>query len=95
MDVADVPENIDGIPYITEDDGHIVMLITYGAVIQKAVLCKEAQTEERLYDKGRVGDIFSLKALHGWKEDASPSTVNQTLVIASEEQARKAIDLLK
>lgn len=95
IDIAAVSDNIDGIPYITDDDGHIVMLITYGAVVQKAVLCKEAQTEERLYDKGRVGDIFSLKALHGWKEDASPSTVNQTLVIASEEQARKAIDLLK
>lgn len=59
------------------------------------MLAIEAQTEERLYSKGRVGDIFSLKAVHGWKEDTAPQTVNQTLVIASEEQARQAINLLK
>ena len=59
------------------------------------MLAVEEQTEERLYSKGRVGDIFSLKAVHGWQEDQAPQTVNQTLVIATEEQARKAIDLLK
>ena len=55
----------------------------------------EEQTEERLYSKGRVGDIFALKAVHGWEEEQSPHTVNQTLVIATEEQAREAIKMLK
>lgn len=80
---------------ITDAEGHEVALITYSEALQKAMLAVEEQTEERLYSKGRVGDIFSLKAVHGWKEEQSPQTVNQTLVIATEEQARKAIDLLK
>lgn len=80
---------------VTDGEGNRIALITWSEALQKAVLAVEEQTEERLYSKGRVGDIFSLKALHGWQEDQSPQTVNQTLVIATEEQARKAIDLLK
>lgn len=80
---------------VTDTEGHEVVLITYSEALQKAMLAIEEQTEERLYSKGRVGDIFSLKAVHGWQEEQSPQTVNQTLVIATEEQARKAIDLLK
>ena len=80
---------------ITDAEGNEVVLITYAEALQKAMLAVEEQTEERLYSKGRVGDIFSLKAVHGWQEDQAPQTVNQTLVIATEEQARKAIDLLK
>lgn len=80
---------------VTDDEDNEIMLIPYSEALQKAVLAVEEQTEERLYSKGRVGDIFSLKALHGWQEDQTPQTVNQTLVIATEEQARKAIDLLK
>ena len=79
---------------IHNDDGDIA-LITYSQALQKARLAVQEQTEERLYMKGRVGDIFALKAVHGWQEEQSPQTVNQTLVIATEEQARKAIDLLK
>ena len=59
------------------------------------MLAVEEQTEERLYSKGRVGDIFSLKAVHGWQEDNTPQTVNQTLVIASPEEAERAIKMLK
>ena len=80
---------------ITDAEGNEVVLITYAEALQKAMLAVEEQTEERLYSKGRVGDIFSLKAVHGWQEDQAPQTVNQTLVIATEEQARKAIDFLK
>lgn len=72
-----------------------IMLTCWSEMLQKAMLAIEEQTEERLYEKGRVGDIFALKAVHDWKEEASPQTVNQTLVIATEEQARKAIELLK
>ena len=83
-----------GIPYVKQGDKD-VLLIPYSQIIEKAELILERETEERLYKSGRVGDIFSLKALHGWKEDNSPHTVNQTLVLASPEQARKAIELLK
>ena len=72
-----------------------IMLIEWSRLLKKGMLAIEEQTEERLYNKGRVGDIFALKAVHDWKEEASPQTVNQTLVIATEEQARKAIELLK
>lgn len=86
---------------LTDDSAYVdsknnrILLIPYSSIVQKALQLVESQTEERLYQKGRVGDIFALKAKHGWQEDTAPSTVNQTLVIASEEQARKAIELLK
>jgi hypothetical protein len=95
IDLDTITDDIDGIPYVVDDKGAVVLLIVHSEILQKAMLAIEAQTEERLYSKGRVGDIFSLKAVHGWREEASPQTVNQTLVIASEEQARKAIDMLK
>lgn len=88
-------DTINNIPCITGADGVVVMLISYSEILQKAMLAIEAQTEERLYSKGRVGDIFSLKAVHGWQEETSPHTVNQTLVLASPEQARGAIKMLK
>lgn len=95
INIDTVETYIDGIPYIEDNENNKILLIVHSGILEKAMLAIEAQTEERLYCKGRVGDIFSLKAVHGWKEDHQPQTVNQTLVIASEEQARKAIDLLK
>ena len=80
---------------IENDEGEKIALIMYSEALQKAMLAIEEQTEERLYSKGRVGDIFALKAVHGWKEEASPQTVNNTLVLATPEQAREAINLLK
>ena len=79
---------------ITDEDNNDIMLITYSQALQKAMLAVEEQKEERLYSKGRVGDIFSLKAVHGWQEDNTPQTVNQTLVIASPEEAERAIKML-
>ena len=73
----------------------MVWLIAFGELIEKGELLLEAETERRLYKSGKVTDIFALKSLHNWKEEQSPQTVNQTLVIASAEQARKAIELLK
>lgn len=90
--------DIDNIPAITVniDNNNVdILLITWRELLEKAMLSIEEQTEERLYSKGRVGDIFALKAVHDWKEEASPQTVNQTLVLASPEQAREAINLLK
>ena len=83
------------IPTFTNSEGQEILLIPYSEALQKAVLRVEEQTEERLYSKGRVGDIFSLKAVHGWQEDSQPQTVTNNLVIASPEQAKRAIDLLK
>lgn len=87
--------DIDGMEAVINSEGEVVLLNCYSEILQKAMLMLEEQTEERLYKSGRVGDIFSLKAIHGWREEQSPQTVNQTLVIATEEQAREAIKLLK
>lgn len=93
IDIDTIP--LDGIPTATDDDGNEIALIAYSEALQKAMLAIEEQTEERLYSKGRVGDIFSLKAVHGWQEDSHPQQVTNNLVIASPEQAKRAIDLLK
>lgn len=90
----DATGTYDGYLYY-KDGGERVLLCTYSEIFERIHLRIEAQAEERLYTKGRVGDIFALKAKHKWQEEENPKTVNQTLVIASEEQARKAIDLLK
>ena len=94
INTSDAQINDDGFPYIITENGEI-LLIPYSDVMQKAILLKEAADERRLLKKGRVADIFNMKALHNWQEETSPHTVNQTLVIASEEQARKAIEALK
>lgn len=83
-----------GIEYVVNEAGEVVLLIEYRELIQKAQLMIEEQTEKRLYKSGRAGDIFALKALHGWEDTPQHQTVNQTLVIATEEQAREAIRLL-
>ena len=83
------------VPTITDERGAEIPLITPSEALQKAVLAVEEQTERRLYEKGRVGEIFALKAVHGWQEDSQPQTVTNNLVIASPEQAKRAIDLLK
>lgn len=91
---ADIYLNSDNLP-ATMVDNREILLIAFGDLVEKGELLLEAETEKRLYKSGKVGDIFALKSLHGWQEETSPQTVNQTLVIATEEQARKAIELLK
>lgn len=95
IDVDSITKTIDGIPVYVDSNGSDILLIAFSQIFQKALLLIAEQTEERLYQKGRVGDIFALKAQHGWQEEQSPQTVNQTLVIATEEQAREAIKMLK
>lgn len=97
IDTDNIVDELDTIPVvsITINGQNVdVMLITWAELLQKAMLSIEEQTEERLYSKGRVGDIFSLKAVHGWQEEQTPHTVNQTLIIG-ESDARKAIEALE
>lgn len=102
IDLDTIDTSIDTMPYVAGPNADfdtmkdVVLLIPYSSLIQKAHLLIAEQTEERLYLKGRVGDIFALKAQHGWQEDEQQArTVNQTLIIADENQARKAIEMLK
>lgn len=94
IDAASASMTDDGIPYISVDN-RVILLICYSEILQKALLMKEAEDERRLLKKGRVADIFNMKALHNWQEETSPHTVNQTLVLASPEQARDAIKMLE
>lgn len=87
-----VDEN--GCQCVLDGNGETVLLIPYSEILQKAELMLEEQTELRLYKSGKVGDIFALKALHGWQDSGQPQVVNQNLVIASPEQAKEAIALL-
>ncbi len=94
---ADIYINRDSLP-VTMIDNREILLIPFSELIEKGELLLEAEAERRLYTSSKVGDIFTLKALHGWRDDSGTAqhigTVNQ-LVIASESEARRAIELLK
>lgn len=84
------------LPMDAEFDGDIP-LIPFSEVLEKCSLLVEQQLEENCYmNKGNpAGSIFALKCKHKWIEDQAPQTLNQTLVIADAEQAKKALELLK
>lgn len=92
--------DVEACDIITTDDGAEIkvdcegnLLINFSSILQKAVLRLEEQAEERLYKSGRPGDIFTLKQF-GWTDEKSPNTVNQTLVIASQDEADRALKML-
>lgn len=97
IEESDIYLNNDNLPVALVDNRE-VLLIPFSSLIEKGELLLEAETERRLYSNGKVTDIFALKSLHGWRDDSGTQqhigTVNQ-LVIASESEARKAIELLK
>lgn len=84
----------EGLQYAIVDEEKVI-LIPYSEIIKKAMLVIQAQIETRLYERGRVGDIFALKCRFGWSEEKPPSEVNQTLVIGGEEEAKHILELLK
>lgn len=93
--------NINNIPeeYIGQTvsvNNQEILLLPFSEIIQKAMLKLEEQTETRLYNSGRVGDIFTLKAQYGWSDDGnSAKTVNNNLIIADKDTAEKAIKMLE
>lgn len=84
-------EWIDGMPWI---DG--VLMIPYSEIMDYAILRVQEQREIACSSlKGNpVGNIFLLKSQNGLREEDSPQTVNQTLVIADADKAREALKLL-
>lgn len=87
----------DDLPWYTDENGEEVLLITYGALKEKADLMIQRQLERNCYtNRGNpAGSIFSLKAKFDWREEASPSQLVQQLVVADVEQAKKALNMLK
>lgn len=59
----------------------------------------QEQLEENCYNvkaRNSAGSIFGLKARYDWRDDnTTPQTVNNTLVIADGQQARKALEMLQ
>lgn len=92
--------DIDNCEVVTADNGLELRvdcagnpLIAYSDILQKALMRLEESAEERLYNKARPGDIFTMKQ-YGWTDEKSPGTVNNTLVIASAEDADTALQML-
>lgn len=65
--------------------------LRYSTIYQKARLMVQEQAEKRLYIRGSVADIFTLKSKYGWQEQ---QTTVHRLEIATPEQARKALQEL-
>lgn len=66
--------------------------ILYSKIHEKARLLVQEQAEKRLYIRGSVADIFTLKSKYGWQEENR--TVHR-LEIATSEEARQALNELK
>lgn len=92
----DDAEYYDGMPCYN-DGVNTVLLIPLSELIEKIILMQEEEIETRLYEKGRVGDMFALKAKHSWiEEEKAPQVLNQkNIYIASLDEASEAIKLLK
>ena len=70
--------------------------IYYSDVLERLDAILSAEREARLYEKGRVADIFVMKALDGWQEEDRPQAVHNTLVInGGTEEALKLLGYSK
>ena len=76
------------------DDSDITGII-YSSVYQKARTAVQQQAELRLYIRGSVADIFTLKSKYGWQEENK--TVHRYEIATSEEakEALKELQLLE
>lgn len=81
----------DGMPFIGD-----VLIVPYSELMDYAVLMIQEQREMACSSlRGNpAGNIFLLKAQNGLREEESPQTVNQTLVIADSNKALEAMKLL-
>ena len=66
--------------------------ILYSNIYKKARLMVQEQAEKRLYIRGSVADIFTLKSKYGWQEQ---QTTVHRLEIATPEQAKRALEELQ
>ena len=86
----------DATEYI-DQDGRIFPLVCWSDIKKNVcdVLIQE-QLEENCYtNRGNpAGSIFGLKARFQWSEDSTPQHIVNNLVIASEEGARKSLEML-
>lgn len=72
-------------------DARVFSDISFSGVIKRARLLVQQQAEQRLYTRGSVADIFTLKARYGWQEQ---NTTVHRFEIATSEEAKKALEEL-
>ena len=83
--------------YINQD-GQVIPLVRWSQITQKLEALIQDQLERNCYtNKGNpAGSIFGLKARFDWQDQPQQAgTINNNLVIADAEQARKALEMLK
>ncbi len=73
------------------DNGDIEQLY-FSTIYEKARMLTENQAEKRLYIRGSVADIFTLKSKYGWQEQ---QTTVHRVEIATSEEAKQALEELK
>lgn len=81
-----------------DPDGAIIPLVQWSQITQKLEALIQDQLERNCYtNKGNpAGSIFGLKARFDWQDQPQQAgTINNNLVIADAEQARKALEMLK
>ena len=87
-----------GTTEIVSDDGEIIPLVPWSKLTEKISNLIQDQLERNCYtNKGNpAGSIFGLKARFDWQDQPQQAgTINNNLVIADAEQARKALEMLK
>ena len=95
IDVDSIPEDENGIKWYADEENRRIPLIPFSDIVQKALLYAEAEAEQSMHINGRITELSRLNVVHGWREEKAPTSVNQTLVIASEEEANRMLELLK
>ena len=80
----------------TDQDGNEQPLVSWSTIKEKCDALIQEQLEENCYtNRGNpAGSIFGLKARFQWSEDSTPQHVVNNLVIASEEGARRSLEML-
>ena len=89
-----VPPDVDE---FIDEDGTVIPLAPFSDVIEKeARLPLQISLERNCYqNRGNpAGSIFGLKARFNWTEDPTPARVQNNLIIADSEQARRALEML-
>lgn len=73
-------------------DNRTLDALYFSTIDKKARTLIEQQAEQRLYMRGSVADIFTVKSRYGWTDE---QTTVHRLEIATSEDARKALEDLR
>ena len=95
IDLDALPADNQGIKWYIDSQNRQVALIPFSEILQKAYLLAEAEAEQSMHVSGRITELSRLNVVHGWREEKTATTTNNTLVIGGEEEAKHILELLK